>query len=443
MTYTWSLCFAIITLALGTTLFGFSIAELNAPENAIRRSLGLNDAQLGVASSVFALGGLFGALLASQTLQHIGPKKTVFVTSLLYFVGGLVKAVAQDVTLLVVGRLISGVAAGAVTVAVPLFINELAPPGSKGRLGATTQVTINVGILLTQILGAWCNTEHTWRIVMIAGSALGALQAVMLIGVTESPETFYKNGDKELAKKTLISLRGTENVSEEFDTFGPSEATGNEQASENDPLLEGTPAKADNTETGLFDFVTKKQHRVSFALVVMIMITQQFTGINAVVMYGVAILSNMLPQYAGGLNAAISGINLIITISASTLFDVVSHRSLLLTSIIGMTIFALTLACGMMYNFPVLSAVGVFFFVGSFSIGLGPLPWMVAANNVPRNSIGAAQSIALVANWVGTAVVSFAVPVAAASMGMDMVFFGFAGLGALFFVWGFFFLPCN
>jgi predicted MFS family arabinose efflux permease len=89
---------------------------------------------LGVASSVFALGGLFGALLASQTLQHIGPKKTVFVTSLLYFVGGLVKAVAQDVTLLVVGRLISGVAAGAVTVAVPLFINELAPPGSKGRL---------------------------------------------------------------------------------------------------------------------------------------------------------------------------------------------------------------------------------------------------------------------------------------------------------------------
>jgi hypothetical protein len=62
---------------------------------------------------------------------------------------------------------------------------------------------------------------------MIAGSALGALQAVMLIGVTESPQTFYKNGDKELAKKTLISLRGTENVSEEFDTFGPSEATGN------------------------------------------------------------------------------------------------------------------------------------------------------------------------------------------------------------------------
>lgn len=49
-----------------------------------------------------------------------------------------------------------------------------------------------------------------------------------------------------------------------------------EQTSENDPLLEETPAK--NTETGLFDFITKKEHRASFALVVMIMIAQQFTG---------------------------------------------------------------------------------------------------------------------------------------------------------------------
>ncbi|RPB12223.1 MFS general substrate transporter [Morchella conica CCBAS932] len=400
---------------------------------------------LGAASSVFALGGLLGALLASQILQWTGPKKTVFVTSLLYIAGGLVKAVAQDVTLLVLGRLLSGVAAGAVTVVVPLFINDLAPPGSKGRLGATTQVTINVGILLTQILGALCNGESTWRIVMLVGAALGAVQAVMLIGVTESPQTLYKNGDKELARKTLARLRGTAEIEEEFDTFGSSE-TGNansfvEQTSENDPLLEETPAK--NTETGLFDFVTKREHRASFALVVMIMIVQQFTGINAVVMYGVAILSNMLPQYAGGLNAGISAINLIITISASMLFDIVSHRSLLLTSIGGMAFFSLALACGLYFHFSALSAIGIFFFVGFFSIGLGPLPWMVASNNVHRNSLGSAQSIALVANWIGTGAISFAVPVMASIVGMDMVFFIFSGLGGLSLLWGYFFIPSN
>lgn len=160
-------------------------------------------------------------------------------------------------------------------------------------------------------------------------------------------------------------------------------------------------------------------------------------------MYGVAILSNMLPQYAGGLNAAISGINLIITISASMLFDIVSHRSLLLTSISGMSVFSLVLSCGLHYNFSVLSAISVFCFVSFFSIGLGPLPWMVAANNVPRISIGSAQSIALVANWIGTGAISFAVPVVASAFGMDFVFFVFAVLGTLFAVWGWFSIPRN
>lgn len=61
---------------------------------------------------------------------------------------------------------------------------------------------------------------------MLVGAALGAVQAVMLIGVTESPQTLYKNGDKELARKTLARLRGTGEIEEEFDTFGSSE-TGN------------------------------------------------------------------------------------------------------------------------------------------------------------------------------------------------------------------------
>lgn len=61
---------------------------------------------------------------------------------------------------------------------------------------------------------------------MLVGAALGAVQAVMLIGVTESPQTLYKNGEKELARKALARLRGTNEIEEEFDTFGSSE-TGN------------------------------------------------------------------------------------------------------------------------------------------------------------------------------------------------------------------------
>lgn len=159
------------------------------------------------------------------------------------------------------------------------------------------------------------------------------------------------------------------------------------------------------------------------------------------VMYGVAILRDLLPGYAGILNASISGVNLIITIGASTFFDKVAHKVLLMASMFGMTVFSLLLALGIKFSIPALSAVATFCFVSSFSVGLGPLPWMVAAKNVDTHAVGSAQSLALVANWSGTFVISFGVPVVAALVGMDGLFFGFFSLGLLFLAWGYVALP--
>lgn len=164
-------------------------------------------------------------------------------------------------------------------------------------------------------------------------------------------------------------------------------------------------------------------------------------GINAVVMYGVAILRGLLPAYAPVLNAGISAVNLVITMMASTLFDRVSHKFLLTTSILGMGFFATILGLGMRLEIPVFSAIGTFFFVASFSIGLGPLPWMVAVRNVEPNAVESAQSLAIAANWLGTFAVSFGVPVLASAIGMDGLFFGFAAVGYLVAVWAHLVLP--
>lgn len=158
-------------------------------------------------------------------------------------------------------------------------------------------------------------------------------------------------------------------------------------------------------------------------------------------MYGVAILRGLLPAYAPVLNAGISAVNLIITLGASSLFDRVSHKLLLLASISGMAFFAAILGAGMSLEIPALSAVGTFFFVASFSIGLGPLPWMVAVRNVEPNAVESAQSLAIAANWLGTFAVSFGVPVLASAIGMDGLFFGFAAVGALVLAWALVVLP--
>lgn len=158
------------------------------------------------------------------------------------------------------------------------------------------------------------------------------------------------------------------------------------------------------------------------------------------VFYGVSILEDLLPDSAKFLNAGISGVNLLVTLGASFLFDTMDHKSLLLSSIAGMAVFSGTLAASIMRGSAVFSALSTLFFVSSFSFGLGPLPWMVASRRMGAGSVGAAQSTALTANWLGTFVVGFAVPPIAHLWGMSVVFMCFGCLGVFFFFWGLLYL---
>lgn len=173
-------------------------------------------------------------------------------------------------------------------------------------------------------------------------------------------------------------------------------------------------------------FVTRREHRKAALVVCGLMLAQQLTGINACILHGVSILQGLLPQAAGYINVLISAANLAITSLASLYFDRLSHKSLLLASMLGMSTFAFLLALGIARSIGVLSAVAFLLFVSSFSIGLGPLPWMVASRTVDFKAVDAAQSAGLVANWLATFAVAFGVPIIPTVV--SFVGFGFVGL---------------
>ncbi|PWW78318.1 MFS general substrate transporter [Tuber magnatum] len=285
--------------------------------------------------------------------------------------------------------------------------------------------------------------DGQWRLILLIGGIIGFVQAVALLFLPESPSSLVASGEIEQARKELIKIRGTPDVEEELVSYqsqlaGQSEGTGNTQpVGEDDPLLEAGPTpEPENSKIGLREFVTKREYRFGFMVVAGVMLAQQLTGINAVVFYGVSILHDLLPNSAKYLNAAISGVNLLVTLGASFLFDRVSHRFLLLTSILMMALCSLVLTISIFSRLAILSATATLLFVSSFSMGLGPLPWMVASRRIGPKGVGAAQSIGLTANWMGTFFVSFAVPVIAHAAGMPVVFAIFAVLGFIFFFWG-------
>ncbi|KAJ0494505.1 putative major facilitator, sugar transporter, major facilitator superfamily [Helianthus annuus] len=57
---------------------------------------------------------------------------------------------------------------------------------------------------------------------------------------------------------------------------------------------------------------------------------------------------------------------------------------------------------------PILALVGVLVFSGSFSLGMGGIPWVIMSEIFPINIKGSAGSLVTVVNWFGSWVVSYA-----------------------------------
>lgn len=162
----------------------------------------------GVVGSMYTLGGLLGALSAGPLAGRYGRLRAMQITTAFFTVGPVFEALSPNIGVMALGRLLSGVGAGASVVIVPLYISEIAPPANKGFFGAFTQIMCNVGILITQLLGYFLSHDSYWRVILAIGGAIGVLQAAGLLISAESPKYLAEQGNFSLAKKTLRRIRG-------------------------------------------------------------------------------------------------------------------------------------------------------------------------------------------------------------------------------------------
>ena len=113
----------------------------------------MNATELGVVSSMFTLGGFIGAMAGGPAGNKYGRLRTMMGTIFFFVLGPVFEALAPNIGVLALGRLISGFGAGASVVVVPIYISEISPPEEKGFFGSLTQVMVNGGIFTTQLLG--------------------------------------------------------------------------------------------------------------------------------------------------------------------------------------------------------------------------------------------------------------------------------------------------
>lgn len=171
------------------------------------------------------------------------------------------------------------------------------------------------------------------------------------------------------------------------------------------------------------------------------MIAQQLCGINSIVMYGVSLLADLLESNSALLNILVSVLNIIATTGFAPLADILGRKPVLLTSIAGMSISSVLLAFGIRAAIPLLSAIAVLLFVASFAFALGPIPFILASELVGPEAVGATQSWALAANWIATFIVAQFFPLVNQKLGKGTVYFVFAAIAAVSFVFVGWYVP--
>ena len=390
----------------------------------------MSTSQLGAVQSLYTLGGLLGALVAGPLSTKYGRLFAMRLTTVVFILGPIGEAFAPNSSVMSIGRFLSGIGAGAATVVCPIYVAEVSPSSSKGLFGAFTQVMTNLGILIAQVLGFFLSRGSLWRIILGAAGLIGLLQLIGLLFTPETPKWLAEHRYVNHAKRVLRIIRGADaDIEGEIREWNTSEQNGEEESLLQAPAGDAPPRQPN---VSIWEVVKSPKYRPSVIAVVAVMVAQQLTGINSIVMYSVSVLESILPTSAALLTVIISAINLVVTLGCAPLADKIGRKLCLLLSIAGMGTNSVLLAIALGFNIKALAAIASLLFVASFAVGLGPVPFILASELVGPEAVGATQSWALAANWISTFIVAQFFPILKDAMGgQGRVYWVFAAIALL------------
>jgi SP family sugar:H+ symporter-like MFS transporter len=410
-----------LTAALGGFLFGYDSSVINGAVAAITAHFSASAGVLGFTVSSALLGAAAGALSAGRVGDRYGRLPAMRMAAVLFLIGAVGSGLAGSLVILVVFRVIGGVAVGIASVIAPTYIAEIAPARIRGRLGSLQQLAIVTGIFLALLVdyalataagGAQSNLAlglPAWRWMFLAMVVPALLYGGLAFTIPESPRYLVAKRRLDEARSVLRRVLGDIDLGAKV-----------EQIKET-LKREGRPSMRDlrGPRFGLLPIVW-----VGIGLSVF----QQFVGINVIFYY-----STVLWQAAGFsasnslLITVITGaVNIVTTLVAIASIDRFGRKPLLIIGSIGMTVTLGALAVvfgtaalktGPMGPMPVLTGaakpialIAANVFVFAFGMSWGPVVWVLLGESFPNKIRAAALSLAAGAQWVANWVVSTTFP---------------------------------
>jgi sugar porter (SP) family MFS transporter len=404
---------------LGGLLFGYDTGIIASALLFVKKDFDLGSFEQGMVVSAVPVGAIFGAAIAGQAADKLGRRRTIVGAAVVFIIGALASAAAPGLAVLVIARVLLGIAVGLASANAPVYITEVAPPEERGRLVSYFQLAVTVGILVAYLVGLAFSGIDGWRWMLGLGAVPALALGIGMLQMPQSPRWLVMVGQDYAARKVLEKIRRDD---EEAITQELEEIKGS---------LEAKP--------GSWSDLLQPAVRAALLIGVGLAVLQQVTGINTVIYYAPTII-----QFTGinGDAAAIVAslgvgvVNILATLVALRLIDRAGRRPLLMVGVTGMAIALFVLGAAFLGNAgtTVISAIAIISlmaYVAAFAISLGPVFWLMNSEIYPLNVRSKAAGVGTMANWTSNFIISLTFLPLINLLGRTGAFWAYAVVGVL------------
>jgi MFS transporter, SP family, galactose:H+ symporter len=421
---------AALFAALGGLLFGYDTGVISGALIFIKREFGLTTVAEEIVVSGVLLGATLGAIVGGKAADLFGRRKVLLVTAAIFGIGALASAVAPSPAILIVSRVVLGLAIGLASTNVPVYLSEVAPPHARGWVVSLFQLAVTVGIVVAYLTDySFVGIEEGWRWMLGLAVAPALVFGTGMFFLPETPRWLIRGGHHEVAHRVLVRIRDLGDVNLEIEEIKAS--------------------LAQQTEGGHWTDLLRPQVRPALVVGLGLAVFQQITGINTVIYYAPKILQAAGFNSASGAILATVGVgivNVAMTILAMFLVDRAGRRPLLLIGIAGMIItlgvlgvsFSISNPSGQLAWIAVICLMG---YVASFAVSLGPIFWLLIAEIYPLRIRGLAEGTAATFNWASNLIVSLTFLTLVEKLGASSTFLLYALASVASWLFAYWFVP--